>query len=380
MKHGEQRVLRVGISGSYGGMNLGDEAILTALLDEIRQRVPAEIVVFSRDPDDTAERHRVERAVPVRDLSRTEVADEISGLDLFILGGGGILYDGEARVYLREAQIASEFGVPVMTWAIGAGPLNNRDERRAVREVLSSVDLVTVRDNRSRLLLEDAGVQADITVTADPALCLKPEPFTYDMMRRDGLDPDRPLIGMSIREPGPAAPDLDSGHYHALLANVADFLVDRMEATVVFVPMERTGDLQQSHGVVSRMAYPEHAHILKGVYSSRQILGLMPHFEFAIGMRLHFLIFATISKVPFVPLPYASKVEEFVREMGMPMLSIQRTNAGQLLAHVDRAWDMRDELRVRVEERMPDPVERATRTPRMALELLTSKLPDHAVS
>jgi polysaccharide pyruvyl transferase WcaK-like protein len=41
------RKLRIGISGSYGGMNLGDEAIFEGILRELRASIPAEITVFS---------------------------------------------------------------------------------------------------------------------------------------------------------------------------------------------------------------------------------------------------------------------------------------------------------------------------------------------
>src|SRR5688500_10898637 len=94
--------LRVGISGSYGGLNLGDEAILRAMTAQLRASLPVEITVFSRDAEDTLRRHGVERAVPVRGLTREEAHAEVERLDLFILGGGGILYDAEVEAYLRE--------------------------------------------------------------------------------------------------------------------------------------------------------------------------------------------------------------------------------------------------------------------------------------
>ena len=113
---------RIGITGSYGGLNLGDEAILHSMIAQLRRDLPVEITVFSRDPEDTKRRHGVERAVPVRKMSRAEAAPEVERLDLLIVGGGGILFDAEARIYLREAQIAKEKGVPVMLYAVGAGP------------------------------------------------------------------------------------------------------------------------------------------------------------------------------------------------------------------------------------------------------------------
>ncbi|HSE04213.1 MAG TPA: polysaccharide pyruvyl transferase family protein, partial [Methylomirabilota bacterium] len=109
---------RVGISGSYGGLNLGDEAILQGIVSQLRQTIPVEITVFSRDREDTLARHKVERAVAVRDLSRDEVLPEVQRLDLLILGGGGILYDAEAAIYLREVTLAHEHQVPVMVYAV----------------------------------------------------------------------------------------------------------------------------------------------------------------------------------------------------------------------------------------------------------------------
>src|SRR5918996_2155794 len=109
-----KQTFRVGISGSYGGLNLGDEAILHAMVAQLRASLPVEITVFTRDPEDTLRRHRVERAVPIRGLTREEARAEVERLDLFVLGGGGILYDADVEVYLREVMLAHETGVPVM--------------------------------------------------------------------------------------------------------------------------------------------------------------------------------------------------------------------------------------------------------------------------
>ena len=99
---------RVGITGSYGGLNLGDEAILQSMIEQLRRELTVEITVFSRDAEDTRRRHKVERAVEVRKLSRAEVLPEIERLDLLLFGGGGILYDAEVKVYLVAAPAEQE--------------------------------------------------------------------------------------------------------------------------------------------------------------------------------------------------------------------------------------------------------------------------------
>src|SRR5207302_4744633 len=267
---------KIGITGSYGGLNLGDEAILQSILEQLHHEVPdAEITVFSRNADDTKRRHKVERAVPVRKLSRAEIVSEIERLDLLLFGGGGILYDADARLYLREVQVAKEHGVPVMLFAVGAGPLAEPTVQTAVREALEEVAAITVRERSAQQVLEAAGVHREITVTADPALLLKPEALPRNVFKIEGLDGKKRLVGMSVREPGVAAPDLDPNMYHALLANAADFMVDRFDADVVFVPMEHSVlDIQHSHAVIAKMLRPQRARELNGEYSSGQILSL----------------------------------------------------------------------------------------------------------
>jgi polysaccharide pyruvyl transferase CsaB len=362
---------RIGITGSYGGLNLGDEAILHSIITQLRRDLPAEITVFSRDPDDTKRRHGVERAVAVRKMSRAEAVPEVERLDLLIVGGGGILFDAEARIYLREAQIAREKGVPVMLYAIGAGPLKHAGAQAVVREVLDQVDVVTVRERSAQQVLEEAGVHREIIVTADPALLLKPEPLPRGVLKSEGLEGRRRLIGMSVREPGVAAPDIDPKEYHSLLSNAADFMVDRYDADVVFVPMEHSVlDLQHSHAVIAQMLRAQRASVLKSVYTSGQLLSLMSRFHFVVGMRLHFLIFAALRGVPFVALPYAGKVSGFLEELQIPAPPMQLVNAGRLMAYIDESWDQMRAIKAKLAKNVPPLQKRAQETHRILLELV----------
>jgi polysaccharide pyruvyl transferase CsaB len=365
---------RIGITGSYGGLNLGDEAILHSIIAQLRRDLPVEITVFSRDPEDTKRRHGVERAVPVRKMSRAEAMPEVERLDLLIVGGGGILFDAEARIYLREAQIAKEKGVPVMLYAIGAGPLKHAGAQAVVREVLDQVDVVTVRERGAQQVLEEAGVHREIVVTADPALLLKPEPLPRGVLRSEGLEGRRRLIGMSVREPGVAAPDIDPKEYHALLANAADFMVDRYDADVVFVPMEHSVlDSQHSHAVIALMLRAQRATVLKSVYTSGQLLSLMSKFNFVVGMRLHFLIFAALRGVPFVALPYAGKVSGFLEELQIPAPPMQLVNAGRLIAYIDESWDQMRATKAKLAKNLAPLQKRAQDTHRILLELVNQE-------
>ncbi|MFK0115629.1 polysaccharide pyruvyl transferase family protein [Streptomyces sp. NPDC090994] len=347
---------RIGVLGSYGGFNTGDEAILTCVLGCLRAHRPdAHLVVLSRNAEHTRAHHaEADEVVDWEGVSRNHVLDVLPRLDLLVLGGGGLLFDGEARRYLRLVRAAQDRDVPTFAYAIGAGPLREAEDREAVRTVLADMDDVVVRDEESRLVLEEVGLEREVTVTADPALLLRPEPFTDAMMRDEGVPTDARLVGMSVREPGRAAEALDESDYHALLATVADFLVRRLDAHVVFLPMERH-DVRHAHAVLSHMTAPDKGRILHGAYSPGQVLGLMRHLDLAVGMRLHFVIFAALTGVPVLPLPYSGKVFDFARRLGAPALvGVAREQAGLLLAEVDRLWDeyprREEDLRARMRE------------------------------
>jgi polysaccharide pyruvyl transferase CsaB len=361
----------IGLLGSYGGLNIGDEAILTSMLATLREAVPfAEVVVFSRDAAHTRDAHSVDRVVDARRGRCDAVNDEIAGLDVLVLGGGGLLYDSEATEYLRHVRTAHRNGVPTVAYALGAGPLTTAEDRSAVREVVSAMTRVTVRDEESKRVLQEVGVERPIEVVADPALLLTPALFLADALLRDGVDTSGRLIAMSVREPGRAAQDLAVDAYHATLAAVADFAVHRYGGQVVFIPMER-GDVRESHAVLARMTAPDHARVLHGTYGPREILGLMQHMDFAVGMRLHFLIFAALSEVPFLPLPYAGKVADFARTLGISTPgSLDRDSVGPLLAAVDRLWDERQADAGRVRSRIEKLKPRAAATLQHVLDLL----------
>ncbi|GAA2361933.1 polysaccharide pyruvyl transferase family protein [Dactylosporangium salmoneum] len=355
---------RVGVLGSYGGYNLGDEAILASLLADLRARRPdAEVLVFSRDPGHTEQEHPGITVAPWEGVGRDRTATSLARLDMLVLGGGGILYDTEARRYLRVVRTAQEQRVPVFTYALGVGPLTEEFDCTMVRDALGQAVEVTVRDEESRVALEEAGVTATVTVTADPALLLQPEEFDARLVR-DSLPPGRRVVGMSVREPGRAAQHLDADEYHQLLAQVGDFIVHRLDASLLFVPMER-GDIRHSHAVLSRMTAAEHCRVLYGQYRPGQILDLMRSLDLAVGMRLHFLIFAALAGVPLLALPYAGKVFDFAQRIGAPVpRGVVREAAGPLIAQVDRLWDERPQRQDEIAANVAAMRQRATETGR----------------
>jgi polysaccharide pyruvyl transferase WcaK-like protein len=74
--------------------------------------------------------------------------------------------------------------------------------------------------------------------------------------------------------------------------------------------------------------------------------------------------------VPFVALPYSGKVAGFLEDLDIAMPPLKQVNAGQLIAYIDRWWDLRRNLQARLEKSVPEIQARARRTNDIALRIL----------
>lgn len=186
---------RIGIFGNYGHHNNGDEAILWGLLRQLAAwPEPPQVTVFSFDPDDTRRRHPHVEAVSVLVRKGGKIAllptvaalyRRLRSLDLLIIGGGALLMDtfrNQALLYTGVARIARLAGVPVVYYAVGAGPIETALGRWLIRDSANRAAFVSVRDRESRDLLKAIGVHRPVAVVADPAFGLVAPPATTGEM------------------------------------------------------------------------------------------------------------------------------------------------------------------------------------------------------
>ncbi|WP_347177939.1 polysaccharide pyruvyl transferase family protein [Sporosarcina thermotolerans] len=86
--------MKIVISGFYGLGNTGDEAILKAIVDNLRAELDnPDITVFSLSPDKTSKEHGVESVYRGWRHENKEKVAALRKADLLISGGGGLLQD-----------------------------------------------------------------------------------------------------------------------------------------------------------------------------------------------------------------------------------------------------------------------------------------------
>ncbi len=331
--------MRVVISGYYGFGNLGDEAVLAAMLPALRARMPtAEFTVLSANPPHTARLHGVGTA-PRIGLGALRA---LSSADLFLSGGGSLIQDAtsarSAFYYLGTLGLATAGARRTMVFAQGVGPLRRAWVRTLTRRVFDRVDLLTVRDQASADLLHALRVRRLVQVVADPVFALEPASTERAEVLLGNLP--RPRIGVALRSWG----------HDAVLDPVITVLRawrDRTKAVVVPLAFHPARDLEISRRVAAALG----GQVLADV-APRDMLAVIGELDLLVGMRLHALIMAAVTGVAMVGLSYDPKVDAFFRQLPISqVLSINGLDAPQLRDALALAWERRAELRAALRHR-----------------------------
>ena len=324
------------VCGAYGRGNAGDDAILEAIVTELRQIDPdLPIWVLSRNPDDTRLTYRVNSiytfAFPrfLRRMGKTR---------LYINGGGSLMQDVTSHrslwFYLFTISAAKRLGCQVMMYGCGIGPIHSPANRRRAAKVLQkSVDAITLRDTHSREELEDMGVtNPEIILSADPTVILPaaPEQVVDGILESQGIDPRGRYIGFALR-PWPGFEEKAS-----LFGAAADYAYEKYGLIPVFLPIERRLDVGAAKLAAQHMKAPHY--ILPETGSSDHTIGLFARMQVVVSMRLHALVFAAGQGVPLVGVVYDQKISSFLSYIGQDLYTdLDAVTVEALRAHIDAA-------------------------------------------
>ena len=314
------------IAGYHGFGNCGDEAILLAMTTNIRNMAKdVDITALSYKPEFTKTEYNIKA---VQRFNILEVLGAICRSDIILSGGGTLLQDGTSTrsliYYLSIIKAAKLFRKRVMLYANGIGPVNGKLNRRLVKSVVNTVDMITLREELSEKDLRNIGVsKPNILVTADPAFTLPSidKEDALELLKGESVPTDKEIVGVSVRAWNKAQYGED---FVKKLAGVCDNMV-RDGKTVLLVPMEYPKDMDISNRLMDNMK--EKAYMLKSRrYNPSEVLGMIGCVDLMISMRLHTLIFAAVKNVPMLGVIYDPKIEYYLRVLDMPEAGDVRTD------------------------------------------------------
>ncbi len=201
------------ISGYYGLDNIGDEAILSGMISSLKK--------YSNNPSFSVLTNNASVTRSLHDVNPVEhsfkrgfknfgknvivknelgnIIKEIRKCDVFIMGGGSLLQDLKIHylpALLSQIKIAQLMKKKTVIYGIGAGPIDTAIGKSMIKSILNHADLVTVRDEMSKNVLDNCGVD-EVIQTADPAFGINLPNDLTGILPSFGDEADSNYMGIS---------------------------------------------------------------------------------------------------------------------------------------------------------------------------------------
>lgn len=357
------------ISGYYGFDNSGDDAILKAIVDELKNADKnLDITVLSKDPSLTRKIYGVKS---MDRFSFKEVRNALKYSDLLISGGGSLLQDiTSARsllYYLAIMAYGKILGKKVMVYANGVGPINGKINRFLTKLILDRVDLITLRDKDSLDYIRDLKVKnKNVYLSADPVYTLESsdQNIIMNIFEKEGLDFNKKYIGISLR---------DWKHSENLEENIilgVKHILENYSQDILFIPMHYPEDLAISNRIKEKFE-SDRVNVLEGKYQVEEIMGIIENMDILIAMRLHSLIYAAVNHIPMLGISYDPKVDGILKTLNIEnIVDVHNFTSEEFIKAIDKIVKDSDRVRERLKMREPYLKRRALENVKMALELL----------
>lgn len=367
--HGNsRRDIDVLISGYYGFHNSGDDSILAAIVGDLKKQCPTlSITVLSKSPAETARLYGVDSAnrfdFPkiIRLLRRTK---------LLISGGGSLIQDVTSSkslyYYLAIIRLAKLCGARVMLYANGIGPLGSEHNINKVRKALKSADVATLREQSSLDELKQLKIDIPATVTADPVFTMQPEGGSRaaDAVRKSGIADDDGYFVIAVREWKNS-----SDGFERSIAEFAEYVCKTYKITPLILPMQYAYDIGISKRIADRLSVPYG--IPDKAYPPELMLGIVGGAQFAVGMRLHTLIYAAKSGIPVIAVSYDPKVDAVMKSIGQScIIGADSVNAKTLCGFADEIVKNRQSICDRLSQISTEKAQLAEKNTELVIEEL----------
>lgn len=364
---------RIVFLGTHGQYNIGDELLLETFLTQLGPE--HRYVVNSYDPAFTRTQLAGRFTVTVIDtaIERGRLLRALRSCDVLCFGGGSIvkeLYASTGRhrwsTLLMILAIVTFTRLvarkPIAMLNVGVGPVRSAGGRRLARLILSQVDELTVRDQRSLRLCRELGVPA--RAVTDAVFSVDPGSLGGDAPPPAGsaTGPVRVALNLNFDVENPAQwESFLTGLAHALTV-----LHDRRPIEIHTLPMQTGFKEHDDAEVLTEFTarIPGIGVVRHTPRSPGDVAAIIRDCDVVVSERLHAIVLASILEVPAFALVYDQKVAELAAMLRIERWSVDINSPFDADALADRLTDLvrdRDEVTRQLAETSGELRDRARR-------------------
>lgn len=227
------------------------------------------------------------------------------------------------------------------------------------RFCLNRASLILVREDVTKNYLKHINVNNPfIYLGAEIAFLLEQAhpKKVQEIFLKESINPNkknRPLIGIGPNALVYQAFRSNKAVYVTLMAKIADFLVEKFNAQIVFVshviiPPEYgcQDDRFVAKEIYQLVRNKNRIKIIKEDYSPEELKGIIARCELFIGARMHSNIASTSTHVPTIALAWSHKYRGIMRmlEQEKYVCDIETITFDELVSKINDAWNNKDEI------------------------------------
>lgn len=416
---------KIAILGYATKKHKGEQALLVSRISALREVIPeAQFFVFAKYP---ADEEPIDGVKFVSHLSKPKFASKIDTLRLFtqtlawaMLGRvtgrnfkGLIkdlrlqtLYRADLVVTLGGDTLTLDYGhfsyfltmghylfpvllhKPLVIYAEGIGLFHSKVDKLLAKFLLERASLVTLRENISQTNVKSLQLKKLTPyVTADSAFLLEAAPIwrAKAIMKEEGFKGTTDaIVGFSvsrlISQYGFSSCKDTHAKYQIfveVMAQVADYVADRWNATILFVPhvMVKEWDDRRVGQDISKIMRNKHRVILlEDDYTAAEMKAVIGRCDLFVGCRMHALIAATSMGIPAIAIAYSQKTYGIIGDMlGLNeyIVNIKDLRYEELVELLDKVWSRKDEIKAQLRMKTAILKNRALDNARLVKQLLS---------
>ena len=259
-----------------------------------------------------------------------------------------------------------------------SGPFRSRLQTFLAKRILGRTTFITLREEISRRHLEKIKLtQPQIHITADISFLLgvADRQKVDEILAENGItEKDGPLVGVNISR-CPNSNRETHERYLKAMAKLVNYLIVGIGATVVLLPfcfMKGYDDRLEIAQIRRLIGDKAKMKIIAGKLEPEDLQGVLGRMGLFVGTRGHSNILALSMRVPTLAVSYHHKMNGIMEalEMSEWVCSQERMSSSVLIAKVSKMWALREDIRDKLNRKMPAIEEKALLNSKLIRQLI----------
>lgn len=325
---------KVLISGWYGPNNFGDEAILEAIIGQLKIEKnihEKDIVVLSLNKMKTKDLFPNVGVCQQFPNDFKELIKSLITLNFFVtlyhlitakelyMGGGGFLSDWQSRNFgwLSQLLIVKLFRGRCSLWGVGIGPFNRKFSTKLASFIFNKcVSFSYVRDEVSyNTLVNTLNFKKSVVIRPDPVANMDVTPY----LENKGLTNKKDIVFIPAAYFNRDLFDDGMKKYDSLISCYSELIkkvsLEGFNVKVVF--FQPKSEFKLKEDIINKVNSKENVNVeYISPLSHREAFRIINNSSGVISFRLHGNIMSYAMKKNFLPIIYHFKAEEFIKVVG----------------------------------------------------------------